>query len=149
MSPISRSFPALSCRRSIGSSVSSQTAMPHPNRWSCRSIWTRLSCFKRSNRPRSLVVLKEPEGGTIVSSTATVSNTTAPTQFITAGDNKYAYRQFGSGPGLPLLFLQHFTGTLDGWDPAVTGSLALRRSVILFDIARNGPAYRQVRTIAA
>lgn len=68
-----------------------------------------------------------------MSSTITASNTTAPTQYVTVGDNTYAYRQFGSGPGLPLLFLQHFTGTLDNWDPAVTDPLALDRSVILFE----------------
>jgi pimeloyl-ACP methyl ester carboxylesterase len=73
-----------------------------------------------------------------VSSTATTSNTTAPTQFVTVGNNTYAYRQFGSGPGLPLLFLQHFTGTLDNWDPAVTDPLALGRSVILFESAGIG-----------
>jgi len=84
-----------------------------------------------------------------VSSTATVSNTTAPTQFITAGDNKYAYRQFGSGPGLPLLFLQHFTGTLDGWDPAVTDSLAIGRSVILFESAGIGRSNGKVPTTVA
>src|SRR6476660_9114346 len=55
---------------------------------------------------------------------STSSNTTAPTQFLHAGDQTYAYRRFGSGPGLPLLFLQHFTGTLDNWDPAVTDPLA-------------------------
>ena len=44
-----------------------------------------------------------------MSSTATASNTTAPTQYVTVGDNTYAYRQFGSRPGAPLLFLQHFT----------------------------------------
>jgi hypothetical protein len=38
-----------------------------------------------------------------LNSTVTASNTTAPTQFITVGDNSYAYRQFGSGPGAPLL----------------------------------------------
>ncbi len=68
-----------------------------------------------------------------MNSIATASNTTAPTQFVTVGDNTYAYRQFGSGSGLPLLFLQHFTGTLDNWDPAVTDPLALGRSVILFE----------------
>jgi len=52
----------------------------------------------------------------MVNSTASASNIVAPTQFVTAGDNTYAYRQFGSGSGLPLLFLQHFTGTLDNWD---------------------------------
>ena len=45
----------------------------------------------------------------------------------------YAYRRFGGGSGLPLLCLQHFTGTLDNWDPAVTDPLASGREVILFD----------------
>ena len=66
------------------------------------------------------------------------SNTTAPTQYVTAGDNTYAYRQFGSGRGHPLLFLQHFTGTLDGWDPAVTDPIAAGRSVLLFESAGIG-----------
>src|SRR5258705_8502287 len=64
---------------------------------------------------------------------ANASNTTAPTQFIQTKLEKYAYRRFGKGPGLPLLCLQHFTGTLDNWDPAVTDPLALGRSVILFE----------------
>ena len=74
----------------------------------------------------------------MVSSTTTASNTTVPTQFVTSGDDKYAYRRFGSGPGLPLLFLQHFTGTLDNWDPAVTDALAQGRSVVLFESAGIG-----------
>jgi pimeloyl-ACP methyl ester carboxylesterase len=53
-------------------------------------------------------------------STATAGNTTAPTQFLGVKNETYAYRRFGGGPGRPLLFLQHFTGTLDNWDPAVT-----------------------------
>jgi pimeloyl-ACP methyl ester carboxylesterase len=68
-----------------------------------------------------------------VNSISTASNTVAPTQFVAAGDNTYAYRQFGSGSGLPLLFLQHFTGTLDNWDSAVTDPLARDRQVILFE----------------
>ena len=68
-----------------------------------------------------------------MSATETASNTSARTQYVTAADNTYAYRKFGSGPGIPLLFLQHFTGTLDNWDPAVTDPLALSRSVILFE----------------
>ena len=31
------------------------------------------------------------------------SNTTAKTQSLKAGGETYAYRRFGSGPGLPLL----------------------------------------------
>ena len=85
----------------------------------------------------------------IVSSTATASNTTAPTQSVTVGDSTYAYRQFGSGPGLPLLFLQHFTGTLDNWDPAVTDPLALGRSVILFANAGIGRSTGKVPTTVA
>jgi pimeloyl-ACP methyl ester carboxylesterase len=85
----------------------------------------------------------------IVSSTATASNTIAPTQYVTVGDNKYAYRQFGSGPGVPLLFLQHFTGTLDNWDPAVTDSLAQSRSVVLFESAGIGRSSGRVPTTVA
>ncbi len=73
-----------------------------------------------------------------MSSTETASNTTAPTRYVTAGDNTYAFRRFGLGPGTPLLFLQHFTGTLDNWDPAITDPLALGRSVILFESADIG-----------
>jgi hypothetical protein len=54
---------------------------------------------------------------------ANASNTTAPTEFIQTKLEKYAYRRFGKGQGLPLLCLQHFTGTLDNWDPAVTDPL--------------------------
>ena len=42
-----------------------------------------------------------------------VSNITAPTQFLEVKNQKYAYRRFGRGLHLPLLCLQHFTGTLD------------------------------------
>jgi len=73
-----------------------------------------------------------------VNSTRKPSNSTAPTQYVTVGEQTYAYRQFGLGPGTPLLFLQHFTGTLDNWDPAVTDPLAEGRTVILFDNAGIG-----------
>src|SRR5678815_6184786 len=68
----------------------------------------------------------------------TGSNTTAPTQILEVNGLGYAYRRFGNGPGLPLLFLQHFTGTLDNWDPAVTDPLASGREVILFESAGLG-----------
>jgi pimeloyl-ACP methyl ester carboxylesterase len=66
------------------------------------------------------------------------SNTTAPTRFLEVSNETYAYRRFGSGSGLPLLFLQHFAGTLDNWDPAITDQLASGREVILFDSAGLG-----------
>ncbi|TCL64629.1 alpha/beta hydrolase [Rhizobium sp. BK251] len=68
-----------------------------------------------------------------MSSEASATNVDAPTRYLTVGEHTYAFRRFGGGTGLPLLFLQHFTGTLDNWDPAVTDPLASGREVILFD----------------
>ena len=79
-----------------------------------------------------------------MSSTATASNTTAPTQILQVGGHSYAYRRFGNGSGLPLLCLQHFTGTLDNWDPWVTDPLASGRDVILFDNAGVGRSTGEV-----
>jgi pimeloyl-ACP methyl ester carboxylesterase len=73
-----------------------------------------------------------------MSSTNIKSNVNAPTQFVEAGDNRYAYRRFGTGSAQPLPFLQHFTGTLDNWDFEVTDLLAREREVILFDSAGVG-----------
>ncbi|WP_084647251.1 alpha/beta hydrolase [Parafrankia discariae] len=64
-----------------------------------------------------------------------LSHVTAPTQYIANGGVRFAYRRFGSGTGTPLLFLQHFRGGLDHWDPAVTDGLAAGREVILFNNA--------------
>jgi pimeloyl-ACP methyl ester carboxylesterase len=72
------------------------------------------------------------------------SNITAPTQFIETPLEKYAFRRFGSGSGVPLLCLQHFTGTLDNWDPAVTDPLAQGREVILFENAGVGRSTGEV-----
>src|SRR3954447_26576031 len=66
------------------------------------------------------------------------SATTAPTQFIETERERYAYRRFGAGAGPPLVFLQHFTGTLDNWDPAVADQLAGGREAILFESAGVG-----------
>src|SRR5580658_1497535 len=78
------------------------------------------------------------------------SNITSPTQYVQTNGQTYAYRRFGAGPGRPLLCLQHFTGTLDNWDPAVTDPLAAGREVILFDSAGIGRSSGDVpQTIAA
>jgi pimeloyl-ACP methyl ester carboxylesterase len=60
---------------------------------------------------------------------------TAPTQFIEANGIRFAYRRFGKSGGAPLVFNQHFTGTMDHWDPAVTDGFAKDREVILFNNA--------------
>ena len=87
------------------------------------------------------------------------SHQTAPTQFVEANGIRFAYRRFGKAPdfdpdlfldgidpqyqaelegsigGVPLIFNQHYTGTMDYWDPAVTDGLARDREVILFNNA--------------
>ncbi len=60
---------------------------------------------------------------------------TAPTQFVEANGIRFAYRRFGKAGRVPLVFNQHFTGTMDHWDPAVTDGLATEREVILFNNA--------------
>ena len=63
------------------------------------------------------------------------THVTAPTRFVEAGGVGYAYRRFGAETGTPLVFLQHFRGGLDNWDPLVTDGLAQGRPVILFNNA--------------
>src|SRR3979490_3380587 len=65
----------------------------------------------------------------------THSPQTAPTQFVEANGIRFAYRRFGKSGGVPLVFNQHFTGTMDHWDPLVTDGLAAAREVILFNNA--------------
>jgi pimeloyl-ACP methyl ester carboxylesterase len=63
------------------------------------------------------------------------SHQTAPTQFVQANGIRFAYRRFGDAAGVPLVFNQHFTGTMDHWDPAVADGFAKDREVILFNNA--------------
>jgi pimeloyl-ACP methyl ester carboxylesterase len=77
------------------------------------------------------------------------SAVTAPTQLIKTKLETYAYRRFGGGAAPPLVFLQHFTGTLDNWDPAVTDPLANGREVILFESAGLGRSTGEVPTTIA
>src|SRR5258705_13722285 len=58
---------------------------------------------------------------------------TAPTQFVEANGIRFAYRRFGKAGGVPLVFCQHYLGTMHYWDPTVTDGLARDRKVILFD----------------
>src|SRR6202140_3784365 len=63
------------------------------------------------------------------------SHQTAPTQFVEAKGIRFAYRRFGKAGGVPIVFNQHYIGTMDYWDPAVTDGLARGREVILFNNA--------------
>jgi pimeloyl-ACP methyl ester carboxylesterase len=56
-----------------------------------------------------------------------------PTQYIDVNGNTYAYRRFGKKGEVPIIGFQHFTGTLDNWDPIIINGLAQEREVIIFD----------------
>lgn len=68
----------------------------------------------------------------------------APTKFIDAGGTHFAYRTIGTKKGVPLVLLQHFTGTIDYWDPAVVNGLSKEREVIVFDNAGVGASSGKV-----
>jgi len=66
---------------------------------------------------------------------------TAPIVFVEAANGiSFAYRRFGNAEtgGPPLVFLQHFRGNLDNWDPIMVDTLAGTREVILLDNAGVG-----------
>src|ERR1700686_2520679 len=56
---------------------------------------------------------------------------TAPTQFVEANSIRFAYRRFGKTGEVPLVFCQHYMGTMDYWDPTVTDGLARDPEVVL------------------
>src|SRR5712672_959498 len=63
------------------------------------------------------------------------THSSAPTEFVTVNGVRYAYRRFGAAKGTPVVFLQHFRGGLDNWDPTITNGLAKTRPVVLFNNA--------------
>jgi pimeloyl-ACP methyl ester carboxylesterase len=63
---------------------------------------------------------------------------TAPTRYVEGSGIRFAYRQIGTSTEMPLILLQHFSGNIDAWDPAVVNALALGRPVIVFDNAGVG-----------
>lgn len=60
---------------------------------------------------------------------------TTPTRFLDVDGARLAYRRWGNTDTgqPPLLFLQHFRGGMDHWDPLMTDGLAEGREVILFN----------------
>src|SRR3984893_3114244 len=70
-----------------------------------------------------------------VAAVAKPTHQTAPTQFVEANGIRFAYRRFGNAARVPLVFMQHFRGGMDHWDPKVTDGFAEHRPVILFDNA--------------
>jgi len=70
-----------------------------------------------------------------------MSASTTPTRTVDVAGTPFAYREMGTAAGVPLVLLQHITGNLDDWDPAVLDGLAAERRVItvgLRGVGRSG-----------
>jgi pimeloyl-ACP methyl ester carboxylesterase len=66
---------------------------------------------------------------------ATFTHDTAPTQYVEGDGIRFAYRRFGNPERSPLVFFQHFMGSLDDHDPALSDGFAVDREVILINNA--------------
>lgn len=55
--------------------------------------------------------------------------------FVEANGIRFGYLRFGptTNSNIPLVFLQHFRGTFDHWDPSLIDPIAAVREVILID----------------
>ena len=70
---------------------------------------------------------------------ATATHDTVATEHTVAANGvDFAYRRFGTPTGTPLIFINHYRGNLDTFDPAITDTLAGGREVVLFDNAGIG-----------
>ena len=56
-----------------------------------------------------------------------------PTKTISVDGVPFAYRELGEPGGVPVVFLHHFTATLDDWDPRILDGVASNHHVIAFD----------------
>ncbi|RVX46718.1 pimeloyl-ACP methyl ester carboxylesterase [Nonomuraea polychroma] len=62
-----------------------------------------------------------------------ITHKDAPTKTVDVGGTSFAYRQLGTGNGVPVIFLNHLTGVLDNWDPRIVDGIAARHRVVTFD----------------
>jgi pimeloyl-ACP methyl ester carboxylesterase len=63
----------------------------------------------------------------------TFNYVSVPTKYLDIDGTRYAYRTLGKPAEVPIVCLQHFTGTLEHWDPIIVDGLAKERQVILID----------------
>jgi pimeloyl-ACP methyl ester carboxylesterase len=56
-----------------------------------------------------------------------------PTKTMDVNGVPFVYREFGVDGEVPVVFLHHFTGVLDDWDPRVIDGIAAHHRVITFD----------------
>ncbi|MDP7721760.1 alpha/beta fold hydrolase [Mycobacterium sp. TY814] len=56
-----------------------------------------------------------------------------PTHTLNVDGVDFAYRELGTGSGIPVVFLHHLTAVLDDWDPRIIDGIAEHHRVITFD----------------
>lgn len=56
-----------------------------------------------------------------------------PTRTVNVDGVPFAYRELGTGTGVPVVFLHHLTAVLDDWDPRIVDGIAAHHRVITFD----------------
>ena len=78
-----------------------------------------------------------------------ITHETAPTQFVQAGNIRFAYRRFGPLGRTPLLLLNYFAANMDNWDPKVTNGFAAECDVILVDYPGIGSSSGETPTTVA
>ena len=71
----------------------------------------------------------------LIAATPPASARTVATTYVNINGVRFAYRRYGKKNGLPLVFTNYLTGTMDNWDPVVIDGLARNREVIIFDNA--------------
>lgn len=54
-------------------------------------------------------------------------------EYLKVGSTEFAYKKLGQEEGIPLVFIIHFRGTMENWDPLMLENIAKERPVILFD----------------
>ncbi len=97
------------------------------------------ACASAPNGSGAATALEFTAGSATKGAPTNMNYNTTPTQYVDVEGIKYAYRTLGAGTDAPpLLLLQHFTGTMDDWDPKLVEGLALHRRVIVFDNAGVG-----------
>lgn len=71
---------------------------------------------------------------------------TAPTSSVDVDGVTYALRELGPTGGVPVVFLNHLTATLDNWDPRVVDGFARSHHVIAIDYRGVGSSTGRART---
>ena len=89
----------------------------------------------RLSAPIMLLTLFPGSGSTWVSSSSSAgeSTATAKTDYVSAGDVRYAYGAFGEGDCGPLVLITRYRANMDDWDPAFLDAQAAKRRVVVFD----------------